>query len=208
MVFGSPDNRLPTTDNRKDFTMNAKRYESTPVVDATAQKERGRWTLVFPRVLPHPPERVWQALTDPAVLREWAPFDSDRNLGQTGDATLVMAGGAGGDAEEAMPAKVLVADAPRLLEYTWSHDVLRWELARESNGTRLTLRHTVEDASWLAKVAAGWHICLDIADAWLSGQPIGRIVGPDARPWWEPLNEAYAKLLNVKLLKAEQTAKT
>jgi hypothetical protein len=32
------------------------------------------------RELRHPPATVWQALTDPAQLSEWAPFDADRNL--------------------------------------------------------------------------------------------------------------------------------
>ena len=34
--------------------------------------------------LRHPPEKVWQALTDPANLREWAPFEADTNLGTAG----------------------------------------------------------------------------------------------------------------------------
>ena len=42
------------------------------------------WTLVLVRELRHPPEKVWQAITDPAHLREWAPFDADRSLGTAG----------------------------------------------------------------------------------------------------------------------------
>ena len=44
------------------------------------------------RDLRHPPARVWQALTDPEHLREWAPFDSDRNLGTVGTAKLSTVG--------------------------------------------------------------------------------------------------------------------
>jgi uncharacterized protein YndB with AHSA1/START domain len=33
---------------------------------------------------PLAPERVWQALTDPAHLREWPPFDADASLGTVG----------------------------------------------------------------------------------------------------------------------------
>jgi uncharacterized protein YndB with AHSA1/START domain len=153
---------------------------------------------VFTRELHHAPEKVWDALTDPSALREWAPFDPDRNLGSTGEATLVMAGGGAGDAEEALPSKITIAERPHLLEYTWGNDVLRWELESEPYGTRLTLRHKVEDPAWLARVAAGWHICIDIADAYLSGHPIGRIVGHDAREWWEPLNDGYAKKLGIE----------
>jgi hypothetical protein len=34
--------------------------------------------------LRHAPERVWQALVDPAQLREWAPFDAEGNLDTVG----------------------------------------------------------------------------------------------------------------------------
>ncbi|MGN6182662.1 MAG: SRPBCC family protein [Thermoanaerobaculia bacterium] len=178
--------------------MTAKHYDPQPLADATAENDGERWTLVFTRELHHAPERVWEALTDPAALREWSPFDADRNLATNHEATLVMAGGGAGDASESFASTIRIADAPRVLEYTWGNDVLRWELERQSYGTRLTLRHKVEDASWLARVAAGWHICLDVADAYLSGNRIGRIVGADAKPWWEGLNAAYAKKLGMK----------
>ena len=48
---------------------------------AEVRKDGEKWTLVLVRDLPHNPENVWKALTDPEHLREWAPFDSDRNLG-------------------------------------------------------------------------------------------------------------------------------
>ncbi len=45
---------------------------------------RDKWTLVLVRELRHSPEKVWQALTDPAHLREWAPFEADGSLGRIG----------------------------------------------------------------------------------------------------------------------------
>ena len=54
---------------------------------------------------------------------------------------------AGGDGSDRTPAEVLRADRPRLLEYTWDADRLRWELAPTPTGTRLTLSHTVADSS-------------------------------------------------------------
>ena len=59
-----------------------------------------------------------------------------------------------------------------LLEYTWGDDVLRWQLEPTRRGTRLTLLHTMDDHAMLPKVAAGWHICLDVADQAMSGNPI------------------------------------
>jgi hypothetical protein len=40
--------------------------------------------LILVRELPNPPEKVWQVRTDPAHLREWAPFDADGSLGTVG----------------------------------------------------------------------------------------------------------------------------
>jgi uncharacterized protein YndB with AHSA1/START domain len=58
---------------------------------------------VFVRDLRHAPERVFRALTDPAELAAWAPFDADRDLAAAGPATLTMAGG---DGTERSPATV------------------------------------------------------------------------------------------------------
>jgi len=43
---------------------------------AQVRKDGETWTLVLVKHLRHPPEKVWRALTEPAHLREWAPFDA------------------------------------------------------------------------------------------------------------------------------------
>lgn len=164
---------------------------SLAVVDCHAQDHR--WTLVFVRELSHPPHKVWAALTDPAQLSRWAPFTANRDLGEVGDATLTMI-----EAEnpQELSASVRHAEAPTLLEHTWGPDLLRWELAPTHAGTTLTLRHTLEDRDWAAKVAAGWHLCLVVAQHLLDGQPIPPIRGADARNYgWERLADAYAERL-------------
>jgi uncharacterized protein YndB with AHSA1/START domain len=172
------------------------RYHPTPIGAASVREEDGQWTLVLVREFAHPPERVWLALTDPAALREWAPFDAPRALDVTGPVSLVMAGADGSEVSEAV---VTRAERPRLLEYTWEEDRLRWELTPTAAGTRVTLAHTVSDRSWLSRVAAGWHVCLDVAAHWLDGAPLGRIVGEDAkRRGWRALNRAYAGHLGVE----------
>ena len=94
-----------------------------------------------------------------------------------------------GGTSEPFESEVRLAEAPQILEYTWGGDVVRWELEAVESGTRLTLRHSVEDRTWLPKVAAGWHICLDVAERALGGQPIGRIVAADAKRFgWDRLN--------------------
>ncbi|MFC0529619.1 hypothetical protein [Phytohabitans kaempferiae] len=45
-------------------------------------------------------------------------------------------------------------------------------------------------------VAAGWHICLDVAEWLLVGRPLGAIVGEEAKKYgWEELRDAYAARL-------------
>src|SRR5437867_1004783 len=84
------------------------------------------------RVLRDSPEEVWQALTDPAHLREWAPFDADGNLGTAG--TTVKLTTVGAPALHVTETKVTRADAPRVLEYDWGGNI-RWELEAIGGGT-------------------------------------------------------------------------
>lgn len=171
-------------------------YRPDSARDAEVRTDGQRSTLVFVRELRHPPHKVWLALTDPTHLREWAPFDTDRNLGTAGAATLTLAGVA---KPEAFECRVRVADAPHVLEYTWGDDLLRWELQAIESGTRLTLYHTVDERTMIPKAAAGWHICLDIAERALDGRPIGRIPAKDARSFgWERLNSEYAERFGIE----------
>jgi uncharacterized protein YndB with AHSA1/START domain len=158
--------------------MTSHEFQPGPLADVEAQQDGDRWTLVFVRTLPHPPAKVWAALTEPDQLRAWAPFVPDRDLGRTGPAILTMIDGE--TDMELPPATVNRADPPALLEYTWGGDLLRWELATDGDGTRLTLRHTVADAQLVSKVAAGWHLCLVVADRLLAGSPIPPIRGQQA----------------------------
>ena len=49
-------------------------YAPGPASGAQVRKDGENWTLILVRNLRHSPEKVWQALTDPAHLREWAPL--------------------------------------------------------------------------------------------------------------------------------------
>ena len=67
-------------------------YAPGPARGAEVRKDGEKWTLILVRELRHPPEKVWQALTDPAHLREWAPFDADGSLGTVGTVKLTTVG--------------------------------------------------------------------------------------------------------------------
>jgi len=179
------------------------RYTPGPASGARVEKDRGqndkdgeKWTLVLVRELRHSPEKVWQALTDPVQLREWAPFDADRSLGTVGarvKLTTVAAPRA-----QVSETTVTRADAPKVLEYNWGAQDIRWELEGFAGGTRLTLWHNI-DRRFVSMGAAGWHICFDVLDHLLRGTPIGPIVGPEAMKFgWQRLNREYAKQFGVK----------
>jgi len=173
------------------------RYAPGPASGAKVLKDGEKWTLILVRELRHSPERVWQALTDPAQLREWAPFDADGSLGTVG--TTVKLTTVGAPALNVSETKVARADAPKLLEYNWGDHEMRWELEPLGGGTRLTLWTNI-DRRFISMGAAGWHICLDVLDHLLSGTPIGRIVAADALKFggWQRLNAEYAKQFAVE----------
>jgi len=170
-------------------------YVPGAATGAQVQKNGDAWTLILIRDLRQPPEMVWEALTAPEQLREWAPFDADRNLDATGPVTLATVGA---PKSQMSTSNVTRAEAPRLLEYGWGGNVIRWELKPLGKGTRLTLWHNI-DRDYVAMGAAGWHICLDVLDSMLSGDPIGRIVGGDAMNFeWKRLNAEYAAQFGVE----------
>jgi len=67
-------------------------YTPGPASGAQIQKDGEKWTLVLVRELRHSPGRVWQALTEPAQLREWAPFEADGSLATVGTVKLTWVG--------------------------------------------------------------------------------------------------------------------
>jgi uncharacterized protein YndB with AHSA1/START domain len=177
-------------------------YIPGPANMARVQKVRGqndeeKWTLVLVRELRHSPEKVWEAITDPAHLREWAPFDADGNLGTVGATVKLTTVGA--PALRITETTVTRADEPEVLEYKWGNFDMRWELEDLAGGTRLTLWTNIGHR-FIAMGAAGWHICFDVLDHLLSGSPIGRIVGPEAMKFggWQRLNAEYAKQFGVE----------
>ena len=170
-------------------------YEPGAATGAEIQKDGENWTLVLVRDLSHAPAKVWKALTDPEHLREWAPFDSDRNLATVGTATLTTVGTPTPMFSET---QVKRAEALKLLEFSWGDQNLRWELEPRGSGTRLTLWHDI-DRRFISMGAAGWHICFDVLERFLAADPIGRRVGFELKKFggWQRLNAEYARQFGV-----------
>lgn len=169
------------------------RYAPGPATGARQIKKDGDdWMLVLVRELRHSPDKIWQALTDPAQLREWAPFDADGNLGVAGNKVKLTTVGA--PQLHVTETTVTLADPPRTLVYNWGGNDMRWELEAVGAGTRMTLWTSI-NRRFIAMGAAGWHVCFDVLDHHLAGRPLGRIVGPDAMQvdGWQRLHAEYAK---------------
>jgi uncharacterized protein YndB with AHSA1/START domain len=114
-----------------------------------------RWRVRFVRRLPHPPELVWRAVTEPEHLAAWFPQQivGERRAG----ARLRFV--TGGD--ETFEGEMLVFDPPSVMELTWGGDVVRIEVAPDGAGSVLTLTDTFSDLGKAARDAAGWHECLE-----------------------------------------------
>src|SRR5690348_14075563 len=111
--------------------INLDHYTPGPASGAQVRKGGDKWTLILVRELRHSPEKVWQALTDPLQVCEWAPFVVDGRLDSVGSTVkLTWVGN-----PTAIDTKVTRADAPEVLEF----GDIRWELEATEVGTRLTL---------------------------------------------------------------------
>ena len=170
-------------------------YKPGPASATLAKTEGESWIFVLAKQLHHPPAMVWKALTDPAHLREWAPFDADGDLGTTGSTVKLTT--VGTPQPYVSETKVTRAEEPYVLEYSWGGNDMKWELEDYDGGTRITLWASI-NRRYIAMGAAGWQICLDVLDHHLTGTPLGRIAGPEAMQFggWQQLNAEYAKRFN------------
>lgn len=109
--------------------------------------------------VPHPPSRVWQALSTPDLdAKWWAPGDIQPAVGHRFSLDM----GAWGK----QACEITAVDAERLLAYDYGKGMLNtritWRLAPEGAGTRLSLDHEGFDLdSPMGKTAhqgmgAGW----------------------------------------------------
>ncbi len=115
-----------------------------------------RAVVTYYREFPHPPEKVWLALTEDEHLEAWFPttIEGERAAGarltfRHRDIDLPP-----------MEGEILAFEPPTLLEFTWGPDTLRLELEPDGDGTALTFRATMEELGKAARDGAGWHTCL------------------------------------------------
>jgi uncharacterized protein YndB with AHSA1/START domain len=100
-------------------------------------------SVVIEREIPHPPEKIWRALTQPHLIEEWLmkndfkPVVGHRfNLRRTPKPDLNIA----------IECQVLEVEPHRTLSYTWVayglESVVTWTLTPTSKGTNLRMEQS------------------------------------------------------------------
>jgi uncharacterized protein YndB with AHSA1/START domain len=152
-------------------------------MNETLEQRDGRWLLGFERKLKHSPHKVWRVLTEPAELAHWFPAAIEGERSQGAALRFVFAGQKGGAQDGVMR----VFDPPRLLEYAWADEILRWEIVATADGTGCSLifTHIIKDRSSVTRSAAGWDLCIERMQSRLAGGSASA-----AAPSWA---ESYAR---------------
>lgn len=98
------------------------------------------------RHLKHPPERVWEALTNPKALAQW--FAKNDFKPEVGHRFHFNTEDTGPGYDGYLYCEVIYVEAPRKLAYTFkggsmsSDTVVTWVLEPQADGTLLKLEHT------------------------------------------------------------------
>jgi uncharacterized protein YndB with AHSA1/START domain len=145
--------------------------------------EAGAYRLRYTRHYPHPPEKVWRALIEPGELEHWFPAAIEGERKRGAKLRFVFEGEPGPATEGVMR----VFEPPKVLEFTWVDDVLRFEITPEQGGSRLDFITTLGERVTAPRTAAGWHNCLDYLGERL-GEPKS-----EKQPWSESFR-AYAEM--------------
>ncbi|MFG1707397.1 SRPBCC domain-containing protein [Nonomuraea sp. M3C6] len=142
----------------------------------------GRTTVRMQRRLPHPPAKIWRALTQPEHLAHWFPAEVTLD----GDRITYSFGPDG---------RITQNDPPNVFAHTWGTDELRWELQPDGPDGRhslLTFTHTFDDRHGAASFTSGWHTCIMAMLAHLDQRPFHHDPATMAR-----LHEDYIHILGL-----------
>ncbi len=159
-------------------------------MDATFSKDGPRYTLLFVRHLPHPPEKVWRVLTERELLRQWFPCDIDGEWREGAELQFTFLHGEGeGLSEEDMRGEVLKIDPPHYLEFSWGDHIYQCKLIPEGDGCRFVFSDNFAEAAWGARNAVGWEFCLENLGLLLDGAALVKF----AVTAWQKRFDYYAK---------------
>jgi uncharacterized protein YndB with AHSA1/START domain len=141
--------------------------------------------LRFERRLSHPIDVVWRAITEADELAEWFPSKVKVEELRAGAEMRFEFENMPLDAPTTMTGRVTDFDPPRLFEFYWGEDHLRFELEPSEEGCVLSLTVLLDSREKAARDAAGWHVCLDRLRRRLAGADAG------GREDWRRYYEEY-----------------
>jgi uncharacterized protein YndB with AHSA1/START domain len=147
----------------------------------------GRPAVRFERTYPHPVERVWRAVTEPAELVRWFPSAVELEPREGGAVHF-----SGDPYLENTTGVVLTWEPPHRLAFSWGPDELHFALEAVGAGCRLTLINVLDDRTTAARNAGGWHVCLAELVKLLDGVPSRGPHSEDTEPW-EPVYRAHVE---------------
>jgi uncharacterized protein YndB with AHSA1/START domain len=112
-------------------------------------------SLVVEREMPHPPEKIWRALTQPDLIEEWLMKNDfkpvvDHRFNLRADWGVV-------------DCQVLAVEPDKTLSYTWAANglksVVTWTLTPTSTGTHLRMQQSgfrPDQPQYYQGAKAGW----------------------------------------------------
>jgi uncharacterized protein YndB with AHSA1/START domain len=169
---------------------------------ALARMDNGRQAVRYERVYAHAPERVWRALVEPESIKAWFPTTieglteaaADKRIGAKLKFVFPEDDGPPQDGE------LKVCNPPRVLEYTWGEELLRFELSEASGGKqcKLVFFATFGERSQAPRDATGWHFCLDNLEKNLDGEqpaPVGPAFTEMSAKYQEQLGGDFPNIL-------------
>ena len=124
-------------------------------------------SVIVERVLPHPPAKVWRALTESGLISQWLMNNDFKPV--VGHEFAFRYKPYPGKWNGVTECRVLTVEPQKRLSYTWEasgeekaegmHTIVTWILTPEGKGTRLRLEHTgfrPQDDGMYEGVSHGW----------------------------------------------------
>lgn len=123
----------------------------------TVTKEPDGYKVVFERVLNHPVEKVWEAITDPKQMKYWFT-DIEIDFKPGGQIIFKFRD----DAKSLSYGKVVSIEPPHKFVWTWEEELAVWELKEISKKqTQLTFTYSKLPKDYAVNAPAGFHSLLD-----------------------------------------------
>ena len=155
-----------------------------------------RYTVEYLRIFPHPIERVWRAIVDPAEIGQW--FDPPK--------TWDLREGGSYGFDDDMAGAILAYEPPRLIRFqdTAKNGPDAWfqfELEPVEGGTRMRFRQYTTpgvahekqpphawDTCWYPGLLGGWHVAFESLEQLLEGRALDK---PGEHKRWLELESVY-----------------